>query len=376
MTSSSSSSSIYINICDKSYADFKALAAMTDDSQRKASIAKGARTLNFDQARITDSGFVDEIKTIVKMSFIEEMVAVFMFTFGVPGAVFTLPIGIILLGSLCGCIQRVALLAFIFLAPLAVMPVTFKDGNLSSWMCYLILRYFSFRCVTKEFIEPNRPTILVAPPHGVFPFGNIITMIAFPSICGFSFKGLASSAALKTPIFRQLLGAIGVIDADSTTALKALNENKTIGISTGGVAEVFETNSDPNTETIVLQSRKGFVKLALKSGADIVPCYLFGNTEMFSLWTGGSFAHKTLRKISRAIGFALIIFWGRFGLPVPYRIPVLGVMGKPIRIAEKIANPTQEQIDEVHKMTIEQMYTLFEEHKHLYGWGHKKLVIL
>ena len=34
------------------------------------------------------------------------------------------------------------------------------------------------------------------------------------------------------------------------------------------------------------------------------------------------------------IGFALIVIHGRFGLPIPRRIPVLGVMGKPITTAE------------------------------------------
>ena len=101
-----------------------------------------------------------------------------------------------------------------------------------------------------------------------------------------------------------------------------------IGISTGGVAEVFEANSPTNKEIIILKNRKGIIKLAFRTGADIVPCYLFGNTKLFSMWTGGSLSwHTRLANISRSIGFALIVFWGRFGLPIPYRVPILGVMG-------------------------------------------------
>ena len=148
----------------------------------------------------------------------------------------------------------------------------------------------------------NKPYILVAPPHEVFPFGNIVTMIAFPSVMGFSFKGLAASAAIRLPIFRQLLGTIGGISASRKSATKALNDNRTIGISTGGVAEVFETNtSAEGDEVVVLKSRKGIIKLAFRTGASLVPCYLFGNTHLLSLWTGGRM-HGFFKTLSRKLG--------------------------------------------------------------------------
>lgn len=131
---------------------------------------------------------------------------------------------------------------------------------------------------------------------------------------------------LGTPIIKQQMCSIGVIDASRESSTKALNNNLTIGISTGGVAEVFETNSQPNEETIILKNRIGLIKLALRTGADLVPCYLFGNTELFTLFTGNKTSHSFLKKLSRKIGFAVIVFWGRFGLPIPYRKPVFGVM--------------------------------------------------
>ncbi len=82
---------------------------------------------------------------------------------------------------------------------------------------------------------------------------------------------------------------------------KALNANRTIGISTGGVAEVFETNSATGDEVIVLKSRKGLIKLAFRTGASLVPCYLFGNTKLFSLFTGGSL-HSFFKRLSRKLG--------------------------------------------------------------------------
>jgi hypothetical protein len=202
--------------------------------------------------------------------------------------------------------------------------------------------------------------------------GNVITMIAFPSTMGHAFFGLGASSALRTPIFRQLLATIGVIDASANSARAALESNRTIGISTGGVAEVFETNN--KDQVIVLKSRMGIIKLAFRTGADLVPCYLFGNTELLSLYTGGSW-HDFFCSLSRRIGFATIAFWGRFGLPVPYRIPILGVMSAPIPVPQK-ENPTDEELNHYHILLMSKMTDLFEEHKHAYGWGDKKLIII
>ena len=42
--------------------------------------------------------------------------------------------------------------------------------------------------------------------------------------------------------------------------------------------------------------------------------------------------------LSRRIGVATVVFWGRLGLPIPFRIPIVGVMGPPIEVV-KNPNP-------------------------------------
>lgn len=77
-----------------------------------------------------------------------------------------------------------------------------------------------------------------------------------------------------------------------------------MGISTGGVAEVFETYPDGD-EAIVLKSRQGLVRLAFRTGSALVPCYLLGNTHLLSLWCGGaehSAGRRCLQWISRKLG--------------------------------------------------------------------------
>lgn len=321
-----------------------------------------------------DKSIEDQYRTVASMKWYEEAAALIILAFGVPGSVFSVPLLVALIGWLTGSIIRAFLISLALLLPLSMIPAPFDERSLTSWMSFQILRYFSFKVIFRERLQPNQPRILCAPPHGVFPFGNIVTMIAFPSVMGFSFRGLASSVALRAPIFRQLLCTIGAVDASKDTALKLLKRKMTLGISTGGVREVFEANNPSGDEVVVLKNRKGMVKLALQTGADILPCYLFGNTHLYDLYTGGVIGHNILQRLSRRLGFALILFWGRWCLPIPYRVPILGVMGKAIHVV-KNDNPSSDEIDRIHELLLSDMRTLFDDYKGLYGWENKRLVI-
>lgn len=341
------------------------LVSETDNKKRQKEILKGSKK-HFDSK--------DTLK-VAKLSFLEETVAILMFLFGVPGAAYTIPVIATVLYYCCGSYVMFAYLAA--MAALSVAPVSFRESSLWSWPARAIMRYFSFKGCFTQIPDCDRPYILVAPPHGVFPFGNLVTMLAYPLITGSSFKGLAASAALRMPIFRQLLTPMGVIDASAASATRHLKQGYTVGISTGGVAEVFETNSLTGDEAIVLRERIGLVKLAIRTGAALVPSYLFGNTKLFSMYAGGDTGtapHSFLKALSRKIGFATILFWGRFFLPIPYRIPIMGAMGPPIEV-KQCADPDPEYVKEVLEKLLQEMEILFDDVKGTYGWEDKHLVI-
>jgi len=314
---------------------------------------------------------------VPQLTFSEEIIPTLLLVLGLPGAVFSWPIIFTTIGLAFNSLTVGLSVACIVLIPLAIMPLYRTDKTLKSWVVLQSLRYFSFKFYYEEKMHANKPYILVGPPHGVFPFGNIMSLLALPFMFGYSFRGLATSIAFRLPFFRQLLFSIGGIDASRESATKALMSNISVGISTGGVSEVFDTNSKTGDEVILLKERKGLVKLAIKTGASLLPCYLFGNTQLYSLWCGGdngSSLHEILRKISRKLGFALILFWGRFYLPLPYRVPIVGVMGRPIHV-EQNNNPSDEEVLKVHELLMNKMKEVFDKHKDKYGWSHKNLII-
>ena len=67
----------------------------------------------------------------------------------------------------------------------------------------------------------------------------------------------------------------------------------------GGMAELFLTSEEE--EQLYLMKRKGFIKLALQEGVDIVPSYMFGNTTVLSVLKTG-----LLADISRKVFFSCV----------------------------------------------------------------------
>lgn len=61
-----------------------------------------------------------------------------------------------------------------------------------------LFRYTSACSAWEAPLDARRgPYMMVAPPHGVLPVGNIITMLSFPMLWGFHLKGLTTDAALR-----------------------------------------------------------------------------------------------------------------------------------------------------------------------------------
>lgn len=361
----------FFDYCSLSVDQIRKMANGTDDDRQKMVIP------------VSKVDKKDVLK-IEKMSVWAEAICVLFLAFVVPLGVFSLPPTVALIGKfIIGDVKFTFKVFGIMLLPLAILPQAYVPSTLQSWLAIQLCKYFSCRFLYEErppHPEPQNekyhPAVMVAPPHGVFPYGNLLSMIVFPALFGHPFRGLASSAALRPPIFKQVLRSIGVVDASRHVARKTLEGGESIGISTGGVAEIFFTNED--NECILLKERIGLIKLAIRTGADISPCYLFGNTKVLNCWSGEGIpgAKFILEKLSRKFGFALILIYGRFFLPIPFRTPIFAVMGKAIKTHHiQCEDPTPEQIEMIQTNLLSEMERIFDTYKSLYGWEQSKLII-
>lgn len=101
--------------------------------------------------------------------------------------------------------------------------------------------------------------------------------------------------------------------------------------------------SEPDTH-VILAKRRGLMKLALRTGAAIVPMYVFGGTNFFKqLATDGGM----LGSVSRLIKGGFTFFWGQYGLPIPFKCKCSMVMADPIKVDKVEGEPTPEQVTSI-----------------------------
>jgi 2-acylglycerol O-acyltransferase 2 len=174
-------------------------------------------------------------------------------------------------------------------------------------------------------------------PHGVLSIG------AFGSFCteatGFSknFPGITPyqvtlHGQFQFPFRRELSVLCGAISSEKESIEYVLKKAKgnAISIVLGGAEEALDCH--PDNYDLRLSTRKGFVKLALKHGAHLVPMYNFGENKTYDQLDNrrGTRLRNFQTTFKRYFGFSAPIFFGRgifqysVGL-IPYRTPITTV---------------------------------------------------
>ena len=274
------------------------------------------------------------------------------------------------------------LFSFLPLILSSITPIIKLPWLLKHPLFQCILDYFQFESIFEttdesllEYLKELKlkgrgGIILAAQPHGVLSYGGICAGIAASS----KFDNLVTAAAgavLNTPIIKHVVGVFGLIDASAKSLKSHLSKGGVEGscvLYIGGIAELFCCST--TKEQLVLKNRKGFIKLALQVGSDIVPLYFFGNTSVLSCFT-----NPFLESISRKYQVSLTWFWGVWGLPIPRPDKILYVRGKPLELPF-IPDPTNEDIDKWHNKYISEVERIFNTYKvRIPSYANKTLVI-
>jgi len=242
-----------------------------------------------------------------------------------------------------------------------------------SWVIEGANKYFPIQLIRTEPLDWRRQYIFAVHPHGMMPWslhpigkGEQWSML-FP---GIMVRALAASIIFRIPFAREVTLWIGGVDAGRTTAQRSLEQGFSLAITVGGSEELLE--SYPGTEVVVLKKRKGFVRLALHNGADLVPVYVFGANELYRQMPWFKDRRKwLLEKTKIAFTFAT---GNSKCLLLPARIPLYAVVGKPIPV-DRTPEPTEEQINQLHAQYIDAVVSLFEKEKKKYGYGERELTV-
>merc|ERR1712194_164640 len=231
-------------------------------------------------------------------------------------------------------------------------------------------------------------------PHGIFPFGLAFSCLpqrGYAHTWGL-FRPVVATATKLFPLVRTFIAWMGSVDASRSAVSSVLSQradgsnaaqSRRVGISPGGIAEMFETypkpGFHPNDEGALLKHRNGMFKLACRHNMPIVPVYCFGATKMFRRVQLPHF----IETLSRALKISLCLLFGKLGLPIPFRQRLMYVIGKAIwptatdaDIGQMPGEEFDRHVQDMHDAFCQEMKRIFDRNKGHYGWENKTLRII
>ncbi|KAL0485432.1 2-acylglycerol O-acyltransferase [Acrasis kona] len=235
--------------------------------------------------------------------------------------------------------------------------------------------FFPAKVILEEPLEKNKSYLLGGHPHGVISmsvWANFLSSHAgsFEDVTGIPLRLATLKENFKVPFLRELILSFGIIDSSRETLEFNLNRNRACLLMIGGAEEVLYAGSDKEHINLVLQRRKGFVRVALRTGSALVPVFNYGENEIYTQksFAEGSRLRALQEWIKHKTGQIFPIINGRgifiydYGF-LPRRVPLISVIGAPIEIP-KIENPTEEDISKYHELYVQklrQMYTKYSQ---------------
>ncbi|VDM36662.1 unnamed protein product [Toxocara canis] len=216
--------------------------------------------------------------------------------------------------------------------------------------------------------------LIAAHPHGIISAGTYVNfctngtgiMEKFP---GMKIRICTLVGHLWAPFRREWAMLHGLVNCSKESLDYLLdsirNKGSVVVLVVGGAEEALEAR--PGRNVLTLLHRKGFVKVALQTGAQLVPMYSFGENELFYQMRNpkGSSLRKAQHFIKKMTGISPPLFYGSFFF-LPRKKPINTVIGAPIEV-KRTPNPSQSQIDALHQQYISRLNDLFETHKVNFG---------
>lgn len=244
----------------------------------------------------------------------------------------------------------------------------------------LLVSYFPARLHRSEPLPATRKYIFGYHPHGIISHGAFVAFAT--EALGFAqlFPGITNSlltldSNFRLPINRDYLLGLGIASVSRESCEKILTRggpdgegmSRAITIVVGGARESLDAK--PYTLRLILKRRKGFVKLAIRTGADLVPVLSFGENDLYEQVSSTShpLIHKTQMLVKKLLGFTIPLFHARgvFNYDVgllPYRRPLNIVVGRPIKVARQ-ARPEDAYVDQIHADYVRELQRLWDEFK-------------
>lgn len=240
--------------------------------------------------------------------------------------------------------------------------------------------YYPAKLHKTHDLLPTRKYIFGYHPHGIISHG---AWAAFATeALGFSdkFPGITNSlltldSNFRLPLYREYVFSMGVLSVSKESITNILTRGgrngegmgRAVTIVVGGARESLE--AQPRTTRLIINERKGFVKLAMRTGADLVPVMAFGENDLYDQLDPHKhpWLHGLQRHVLRVWKFTVPLLHGRgiFNYDVgmmPYRRPLNIVVGRPVKVVQA-DNPDNAEVDRLHELYVEELRAIWDRYK-------------
>ncbi|KAK3712560.1 diacylglycerol O-acyltransferase 1 [Vermiconidia calcicola] len=261
-----------------------------------------------------------------------------------------------------------------------------RARNLKIWS--LFASYFPARLHRSAKLEPTRKYIFGYHPHGIISHGAFAAFgteaLGFKQLFpGITNVLLTLDSNFRIPLYRDYALRMGLASVSRESCENILSHGgpngegmgRAITIVVGGARESLEAK--PYSLKLVVKRRKGFVKLAIRQGADLVPVLAFGENDIYDQVDTDRhpWIHGLQMAVKKVAGFTVPLFHARgvFNYDVglmPYRRPINIVVGRPIEVLQN-KNPDPGYVDEIHEKYVEELLRIWEEWKDTFARGRR-----
>jgi len=300
------------------------------------------------------------------------------------------------LGLICCLWTRFWPLTLIYLAYLSLDSRSFERGGRRLRLCYesrfwtYLAAYFpiKLRYPRSFHLDPEENYILACHPDGTASFRCVAGFATnglnfnrhFP---GISTRLMVDEATFCVPLMREICSLRGDCSTSSTSfdyILEKKNKQPNDFDSRGNLLAVVPNGPtevgipDPKVLKIGAGQMKDLVRRALVHGAHLVPCLAFGESSVHekseAKW---NFLTSSLGNLLRnLVSFKHLSYCSaslkslsKFSLIIPHKRPMTLIMGNPIIVSERTAHPTQQQVDQLHRIYLQRVEQLYNANSDL-----------
>lgn len=214
----------------------------------------------------------------------------------------------------------------------------------------LLEKYFRYEVHGIDRIPKNRGSIVVM-NHGVIPYHGFLLCKKVIERHGIFPRGLGAGFLFSVPGLREFFLKGGAVNANPKNAAALIQAGNCLMLAPGGIYEALV--SHPGMKRIPWERRMGFVRLAVETGAPIVPTYCAGINDVY-------FNSKFLLKLRirllewTRVSFPLVLGLGL--LPLPKKL--IHAVGRPIVPRRRRGETVDRSVRRIHGEVLEALSSL------------------